>query len=212
MFLVAELRVTEHRGRTSIGNVLAARKAESVSGREQLSAALHKVALGDHAALETVYLLTAGKLFALLRRMLPSEAVAEEVLQDVYMAVWKRAATYDSSIASPMTWLITIARNKAIDRLRSDPGLKEMSGGEQLMLHIVDPAPSVLARMEASERDKRLHRCLDELEERQRLFIRAAFFGGFTYDDLSRRTSVPLGTVKSYIRRGLIRLRNCLQS
>jgi RNA polymerase sigma-70 factor (ECF subfamily) len=183
---------------------------ETSTDREVLVKALHRVADGDHDALETVYRLTSGKLFSLLRRMLPTEAVAEELLQDVYLTVWDKARVYNAGIASPMTWLITIARNRAIDHLRKHPTLKEVSV-ENLMLYLRDPGPTALAHLETEQEIRRLQGCLEELDERQRAVIRAAFFGGITYEDLARKTSVPVGTMKSWIRRGLLRLKKCLE-
>jgi RNA polymerase sigma factor (sigma-70 family) len=178
--------------------------------RSQLSAALARVAGGDRGALRMVYQDTSAKLFGVCLRILHDRPEAEDVLQEVYVTVWRRAATFDSARASPITWLVTIARNRSIDRLRS-----RASGGRSVAIdeagEIADTTPTPEALAEMADTDRRLADCIAQLEARQATAIRAAFLDGFTYEELARRIGIPLGTMKSTIRRGLMRLRGCLE-
>jgi RNA polymerase sigma-70 factor (ECF subfamily) len=176
--------------------------------RKQLAAALARVAAGDRAALRLVYRDTSAKLFGVC--LLGEQAEAEDVLQDVYITVWRRAGNFDPGRASPITWLVAIARNRAIDRLRGTKNLRRM-GPLDDGLAVRDPAPSALDQFEAGEQHERLADCLGELEPRHAGAIRAAFLDGFTYEELARRVNVPLGTMKSWIRRSLMQLRACLE-
>ncbi len=166
------------------------------------------IAKGDRAALATLYDRTSAKLYGICTRLLGSEAEAEEVLQDVYLLVWQKADRFDDSKASPITWLAVLARNRSIDRLRLRrlPTDSIDAAGD-----IADQADSVLDLLERDQENSRLALCLDALDERQGTMIRAAFLDGATYPELSERESVPLGTMKSWIRRGLLRLRKCLE-
>jgi RNA polymerase sigma-70 factor (ECF subfamily) len=183
-------------------------QAGSEEGRH-LADALTAVAGGDRAAMADLYRRTSGKLFGICLRLLPSRAEAEEALQETYVAVWRKAGMFDSAKASPITWLAVVARNKAIDRLRvrrprADTGLDEAGD-------IADPGSSALELLEDAQETRRLSLCLDELDARTGRMIRAAFLDGATYPDLAEREDVPLGTMKSWIRRGLLRLRGCLE-
>ena len=129
-------------------------------------------------------------------------------MQDVYVTVWQKAGGYDPDRASPITWLATIARNKAIDRLRKRRPSQPIDGD---VLDIADSAPSSLAMIEQAEDGRRLADCLGELDDDQSSVIRRAFFGGATYAELAARDAVPLGTLKSRVRRGLMRLKGCLE-
>jgi RNA polymerase sigma factor (sigma-70 family) len=178
--------------------------------RQRLVIALGRVAAGERTALRDVYDLTSAKLFGVTLRILHDEAEAEDVLQDVYVTVWNRAGSFDPARASPITWLCTLARNRAIDRLRA---LRHHRARADLdaAYGVADETPGALAQMEADGEARRLAACLDALEPRSKDAIRAAFYGGRTYEDLARGAGVPLGTMKSMIRRGLIRLRGCLE-
>lgn len=176
-------------------------------GRE-LSPLLGLIAQGDRAALATLYDRTSAKLYGICNRVLGSEAEAEEVLQDVYLTVWQKAARFDDAKASPITWLAVLARNRSIDRLRLRRLRTDPIGEAN---DIADDSDSALDVIERRQEHGRLAKCLDELDERQQTIIRAAFLDGATYPELSERESVPLGTMKSWIRRGLLRLRGCLE-
>ena len=179
------------------------------AARQHLAAQLARVALGDRAALADVYRLTSAKLFGVCLRILEDRAEAEDVLQQVYLTVWQRAGGFDAARASPITWLVAIARNRSIDRKRSARGARK---GEPIeaAAALPDDSPSALARLQAKEERRRLNDCLGTLDARQAHAIRRAFYGGLTYDQLARADGIPLGTMKSLIRRGLAKLRECL--
>ncbi len=177
--------------------------------RSQLAAALVRVAGGDRAALRIVYQDTCAKLFGVCLRILKDRSEAEDVLQDVYVTVWRKAATFDPGRASPITWMVAIARNRAIDRRSRAAGrrLEPIEAADA----VSDPAPAAVERVELAQQHQRLTRCLEELEARHASAIRAAFLDGATYEELAARMNVPLGTMKSWIRRGLLKLRACLE-
>ena len=179
--------------------------------RSQLAAALSRVASGDRAALRVVYQDTSAKLFGVCLRILKDRSEAEDVLQEVFVTVWRKAASFDPGKASPITWLVAIARNRAIDRLRAGAVSRRMEPIESADA-VSDPAPGAVERVERAQQHQRLARCLEELEARQASAIRAAFLDGATYEELAARMSVPLGTMKSWIRRGLLKLRACLEA
>ena len=182
-----------------------------IEARRHLAGRIRAVASGDSAALRDVYDLTSAKLFGVCLRILPDREEAEDVLQDVYIAVWNKAETYEEGRASPITWLSTIARNRSIDRLRA-LGSRPRGQGIEDAAEIRDDTPDALDRLEANEEAGRLHDCLKGLDDRARGAIASAFFDGRTYEDLARERAMPLGTMKSIVRRGLIRLRGCLEA
>lgn len=176
--------------------------------RARLVEALADVARGDRAALKIVYDLTAAKLMGVCLRICQDREAAEDVMQEVYLKIWDRAGRFDASRPSPITWLCTIARNTAIDWRRA------RAPGEPLpveaALALPDGRPSAEALLEAGETRTRIFDCIEALDEKQRGAIRAAFFHGRTYPELASAAAVPLATMKSWIRRGLIQLRGCL--
>jgi RNA polymerase sigma factor (sigma-70 family) len=178
--------------------------------RRQLAAAIRRVAGGDRAALRLVYDETAAKLFGVCLRILNDRSEAEDVLQEVYLTVWRKASAFDETRASPITWLVAIARNRAIDRVRSG-NVARLSEPIEAADTIRDPAPLAAEALEVMQENQRLYSCLEELEQRQSAAIRSAFMDGLTYDELAQRSGVPLGTMKSWIRRGLAKLRACLE-
>lgn len=176
--------------------------------QHELVPVMRAVADGDRAALSTLYQRTSAKLYGICARLLPSEAEAQEVLQDVYLTVWQKAGRFDAAKASPITWLAVLARNKAIDRLRVRRVATDPLDAADAVADAGDSAFDLVAR---AEEQARLAGCLDELDEKQRAMIRAAFLDGASYPELAQREAVPLGTMKSWIRRGLLRLRVCLE-
>ncbi len=192
--------------------VVVSRAAEAERRRDALACDIALAGEGDQAAFERVYARTSAKLHALLLAMLGQPGLAEEVLQETYMAVWQNARRYQRTAASPMSWLITTARHKAIDRLRSEKGVRHHVTLDDAPAHMLDTQPHALAMLETASDHRQLHACLEQLEARQREPIRKAFFQGLTYDELAANAGVPLGTMKSWIRRGLLRLKACLTS
>ncbi len=174
-------------------------------------ALLGQVALGNRAAFETLYRQTSSRLFGICVRVLNQRAEAEEVLQEVYTSVWRKAAQFDATRASAVSWLSMMARNKSIDRLRTLPARNSRTPIEMAQ-EIEDPGASPAQQAETLTDRARLENCLGQLEPRRHSLIRAAFFDGATYEELAARIQAPLGSVKSWIRRGLMQLRSCLES
>lgn len=167
---------------------------------------LSLIAQGDRSALAALYDATSPKLLAVVFRILSDRGESEDVLQEVYLAVWRQAGRFDPARASAITWLITIARNRAIDRLRErsrSPGTETIDAAERASC----PAPSPYAALESSDDWRCVERGLQALDQRSAWIIRTAFLEGATYEALSLRMGAPLGTVKSLARRGLRKLR-----
>ncbi|MEO0464132.1 MAG: sigma-70 family RNA polymerase sigma factor [Pseudomonadota bacterium] len=187
-----------------------AQDAASVA-REELRAAMVRLAQGDSAALEEIYAATRVKLFGITLRILGDRKEAEDALQDVYVNLWQRADRYDPQRASPISWLATFARNRAIDRLRTG----KVRGGAvpvEEAAPLPDESPLADALLLDAERDAQIHKCLATLDDNAQANIRKAFFEGYTYAELAAAADVPLGTMKSWIRRGLMKLRACLEA
>jgi RNA polymerase sigma-70 factor (ECF subfamily) len=176
--------------------------------RQRLVDALLRVRDGSQPALAEVYSRTSAKLFGICLRILGDRSEAEDALQEVYVNVWRKAGSFDPSRASPISWLAAMARNRAVDHIRSSGRRKQEP--IELASEVADERPSAPELIEQGEESGRLQNCLGELEQRQSQAIRAAFFDGFTYSELAERTEVPLGTMKSWVRRGLLRLKECL--
>jgi RNA polymerase sigma-70 factor (ECF subfamily) len=180
--------------------------------RSRLTLALGAVAKGDRAALQIVYRQTSAKLMGVCLRILGDRSEAEDVLQETYITVWSRAGAFDPERGlSPITWLATIARNKAIDRVRASSKYKADQPMDEAA-DVADGAPAADDALGASQDAARLQHCLDELEPKHASAVRTAFFEGLTYDRLADRMAVPTGTMKSWIRRSLQRLRTCLEA
>ena len=183
------------------------------ANRAPLVAALASIPAGDRAALQTVYRLTSAKLFGVVLRILGERSEAEDVLQEVYLTVWRKAGVFDATRASPMTWLIAIARNRAIDRLRAGRVGRVGRRMEPIdaATDVADTAPNAERLLEGGQITARLHTCLDTLAAHERAALRGAFFDGNTYEQLAQRMTVPLGTMKSRVRRAMIKLKACLE-
>jgi RNA polymerase sigma-70 factor (ECF subfamily) len=179
------------------------------SESETLGDALRRVGDGDRAAFEEVYRRTSAKLFGVCLRILPMRQEAEEALQEAYLSVWRRAATFDGTRGSAMTWLITLTRNRAVDRLRA--GGRLAVAPIELVDTVPDTAPIASTLLEGAEDNRRLAYCVGTLDAGDAALIRAAFFEGSTYAELASRAAIPLGTIKSRIRRALAKLRECLR-
>ena len=176
--------------------------------RERLVAALSGVARQDRSALRHVYDMTAAKLFGICLRISGDRESAEDILQDVYIKVWNRAGRFDAGRASPITWLCAIARNSAIDWRRSTGRVAMLP--EEAAANVSDASLRADQMIEAGQDRARIFDCLDQLDDRTNWSIRAAFFDGLTYAELAERAKVPLGTMKSWVRRGMLRLKDCI--
>ena len=168
-----------------------------------------RIAGGDRAALRQLYQSTSAKLFGVCLRILSNRDESEDVLQEVYITIWRRADRFEAGRASVMTWISTIARNRAIDRLRARGPLAYAEPVDEM--EIKDETPGAEVLLEAAQSGQALAACLGELDDRTETAIRTAFFEGVTYEVLAQRMDTPLGTVKSWIRRGLLKLKGCLE-
>ena len=174
-----------------------------------IEAMIARMALGERAAFGLLYDATSAKLFGLVLRVLKDRAEAEDVLQDVYIKVWQNAGRYASNGFSPISWLATIARNSAIDRLRERgrrPGVSD-DGAADL---VPDRAPTPEANAIAASEARRIEGCLGQLPNDRARAVRGAYLDGLSYDDLAMRHKVPLNTMRTWLRRSLQALRECL--
>jgi RNA polymerase sigma-70 factor (ECF subfamily) len=169
---------------------------------------LTRVGAGDRAAFGRVYDRSAGQLFALALGICRRRALAEEVLQEAYVRIWRHAPQYDPTRGDPMAWLATIVRRLAIDALRRAGNESPLEPGHAS--DVADPDPDPLVQTIRAQESLVVRRCLDELEARQRSCIVLAYFRGCSHSEVGARLGLPLGTVKSYIRRGLQRLKRCI--
>ena len=196
---------------TPLGMVPAMDRIPTVGddARRELAALFPAIASGDRQAFARLYERTSAKLYGVALRILKSETEAEEVLQDVYVSVWRNAGRFQAERASPITWLAVMARNRAIDRIR---GRKPVAAS---LDEAGDPASSdldALQLLEKADDRRQLNDCLEQLDDTPRRAILSAFLDGATHSQVAESENVPLGTMKSRIRRALIALRACLES
>jgi RNA polymerase sigma-70 factor (ECF subfamily) len=179
---------------------------------ERLAGLLGRCALKDQRALADLYALTSAKLFGVALRILRRQDWAEEVLQECYVNIWNHAADYAAARSAPLTWMTSIVRNRCLDWLRRPA---QESTGEEYEIAVEtwqDDAAGPMERLIAEGEAGALARCLGELEARQRQSIVLAFFHGLSHSELSTHMREPLGTVKTWVRRGLERLKACLSA
>ncbi len=179
--------------------------ARPSAGAAELAALLARAADGDTGSFRLFYDRTSAKLFAIVLRILPERGEAEDVVQDVYVTIWRKAAEFDASRASPVTWAATIARNRAIDRLRAR-GSRPTSPLDEAA-EVRDTRPAADELIESAGDAARVQAALAALEPRHAAAIRSCYFEGLTYEALAEREGVPVGTLKSWVRRGLLRMR-----
>ncbi|WP_019956127.1 sigma-70 family RNA polymerase sigma factor [Yoonia vestfoldensis] len=177
--------------------------------REDVENMIQRVGLGDRAAFSALYDATSAKLFGVCLRILNDRAEAEDALQDAFVRIWQKAGSYAVNGYSPMTWLITLTRNLAIDRLRARKG-GAVDIDEVHDLKDTGPTPEAAA-VAASERS-RLDGCLNELDADRAEAVRGAYLEGYSYDELAARFAVPLNTMRTWLRRSLIKLKDCLSA
>ncbi len=181
--------------------------------RAELQAQLARVALGDRAAFERVYQMTSSHLFGVALRILNRQDAAEDVLQDAFVNVWHHAGSYQATAGQPMTWLISIVRNKALDMLRSAAARHETEmplneEGEEL--DVQDERPNPLGLLMQAADALAIRACLEALDAAHRQSLALAYYHGLSHSEVAAQMSAPLGSVKAWVRRGLERLKKCV--
>ena len=178
---------------------------------ETLDTLLGAVAAGDQGAFQRLYNSTSGKLFGVIFRIVRRRDVAEEVLQDTYLAIWHHAGDYRAERGSPIAWMATIGRNRALNRRRGERETVPLDDPNNIPLS-PDKSTAVgdLDWAEVGADARKLRGCLENLEDGPRSCILLAMVEGYTHQELAKRLGSPLGTIKSWIRRGLASLKNCL--
>ena len=169
---------------------------------------LGAVAKRDEAAFERLYEATRAKLYGVLLRILGRPALADEVMQETYLKVWLMADQFDPAIASPITWMVAMARNRAIDivRKRVDASIED----EPEAREVPSEAPSPLARREMTEELKRLLSCLGKLDPEKQRIVLLAYYSGWSRDQLAQKLDIPVNTIKTWLRRSLLEIRECM--
>jgi len=183
---------------------------------DKLAALLARTALGDQRAFAELYALASAHLYAVAIRIMRDGAIAEEMLQEAFVSVWHHAGTYDAAKSQPLTWLTSIVRNRCLDRLRrrevDTETLTPRDDDEAPALEPPSEGPTPVELLLAAADARALRGCLDGLEPGPRQAIALAFFRGLSHRELAAHLREPLGTVKSWVRRGLATLRRCLDA
>lgn len=186
----------------------------------ELSQLLAKTGLGDRAAFAELYRRTSAHLFGVVLRIQRDRAAAEDLLQEVFVSVWRHAAGFDAARSQPLTWLTSIARNRAIDGLRRASARPQAETGGRAddederpdpVDTLPDPGPGPLELLGRASDARELGRCMDRLSPPQRQSVALAFFDGLSHAEVAEQLQQPLGTVKSWVRRALLTLKTCLE-
>jgi RNA polymerase sigma-70 factor (ECF subfamily) len=181
---------------------------------QQLRDWLNRSAQHDAAAFRSLYDATSAKLFGFALRILGKRELAEEVLQESFVAIWHNAGSYQSHLAAPMTWMTTIVRNKAYDQLRRSDDAVELDSDQfnaDIMNALHDPAATPIEALTISRDAKALAYCMSALQGLHRQVLGLAFFHDLSHSEVAQQMALPIGTVKTWIRRSLERLKTCLE-
>jgi RNA polymerase sigma-70 factor, ECF subfamily len=181
---------------------------------DTLHSLLGRIRLRDQRALRDLYELTGGRLLAIAQRLLQDRGAAEDVLQEVFLTLWEKIEQMPALQSHPLAWLTSLVRNRSIDAMRKrrpeDPLEWQDADGNTRTHDITDENSVPLKQLLESESDNELSRCMQLLAEDAREAIRLAYFNGLTHQELAQRLQRPLGTIKAWVRRGLLNLRECL--
>ena len=171
---------------------------------------LGAVARGDETAFERLYEATRAKLYGVLLRILGKPALAEEVMHETYLKIWNLADRFDPTTASPITWMVAIARNRAIDIVRKRGDVSVDEQGEAIEPAAETPAP--LARREMTVELKRLLSCLGRLDPEKQRIVLLAYYSGWSRDQLAAKLDIPVNTIRTWLRRSLLEIRECMEA
>ncbi|MFN4100544.1 MAG: sigma-70 family RNA polymerase sigma factor [Pararhodobacter sp.] len=184
---------------------------------DHIGSLLQRIAAQDRAAFEALYSESAGKLSGVLHRILGNRSEVDDAMQEIYVRVWQRSAQYRPDRGAGMSWLIAVARNHALDRLRARPGragLRQETArdpdGQDPLERVADTAAGAEAGLVAKGEAKRVIECFDELETDRAAAVKGAYLQGLSYLDLAERHGVPINTMRTWLRRSLLRLRECM--
>jgi len=168
------------------------------------------VAKGDQAAFERLYVATRAKLYGVVLRILRRQDLADEVMQETYLKIWNSAGQFDPALASPITWMVAIARNRAIDlvRKKTEVSIEEESD----VFDFAADTPDPLAKREMTEELERLLACMAKLDEERRRLVLFAYYHGWSREQLAARFETPVNTIKTWLRRALRDIRECLDA
>lgn len=180
------------------------------SNRETLIAMMARVAAGDRVAFRAVYTATSAKLFGVALRILKRPELAEEVVQDAYVKIWDNAGRFDPTVASPITWMVAITRNRALDEVRkgATPVVNDLS----LAMEVPDPQRLVSDLLVEAADHARLRACLDALDAERREIVQLAYLEGLSREALAARFGHPVATIKTWLHRSLKQLKGCLDA
>jgi len=169
---------------------------------------LAAIAKSDAVAFERLYIATRAKLYGVLLRILGRPELADEVMQETYLKVWKMADRFNPTIATPITWMVALARNRAIDivRKKGESSIED----EPQALEVAAETPTPLARREMAEELKRLLSCLGKLDPEKQRIVLLAYYSGWSRDQLAKKLDIPVNTIKTWLRRSLLEIRGCM--
>ncbi|MBO6541055.1 MAG: sigma-70 family RNA polymerase sigma factor [Rhizobiaceae bacterium] len=175
---------------------------------QDISKLIVRVSMSDRSAFDLLYRQTSAKLYGVCLRILNDRAEADEALQEVFVKIWTKADRFAVSDLSPISWLVAVARNHSIDRIRARrPAADDIDEA----MEVADPTPGPEALAVASGERAAIDSCLDELEAERADAVRGAYLNGDSYAELAERFSVPLNTMRTWLRRSLLKLRECLE-